>query len=408
MKKLISFLFISSSLALGGEGSIYSQYGIGEIFTGSGGKNFGMGRTGVGMLSVSFINLINPAATANISRTIINASYRFTNYNSEDATGTSKIYMGNIGEVGLAFPIYSPKKMVLTLGVLPFSTVGYDQRVNVDAPIAHTEQFEGRGGLSSPQLSLSYSPSHDIFVGITGHYLFGSINRDQSLRFSSSNYYGGSYNQTLSLGGFAATIGGIYTGIEKALGLSNSDNMNLGVTFFTGSSLNSDEEILRNFSSNQDTVTRNNKTVSVPPGFSLGISYLNRDILYAADVAFQNWNSYKVDGIHPAEIQNSFQFGAGIEFLQSDNIADSFWERISFQLGGYYRKSNLVINGNSINEMYVTGGTGFPFSFDSRMNLGLEFGVRGTASSSLVKDTIIRFTVSLIASEMMFMPPPID
>ena len=94
--------------------------------------------------------------------------------------------------------------------------------------------------------------------------------------------------------------------------------------------------------------------------------------------------------------------------MQSNNIADPFWEKISYRFGGNYRKTNVVLNGQSINELFAAGGIGFPFSLDSRMNLGLEYGIRGTTSSSLIKDTIIRFTISLTVSELMFIPPPID
>ena len=411
MKKLIVVALVAFCIAEAGEGSVYSRYGIGEVLSNARGKNVGMGSVGVGILGETFINFANPAAIANIPRTMLSAGYQFRNYNSEDATGSSAINTGNINEFGLALPLYSPKKIVLALGVLPFSTVGYDQHIEMTVPgatVAVNQQFEGHGGLSSAQISLSYLPATDFYLGATGHYLFGAIYRDQFFHFNSPSFYNGSYNQTLSLSGFAVTVGSIYKGVDRLLGFSQEKNLNIGAALFSGSSLDLDNETLRNFSSNQDTIQVNNKSMNLPWGFSLGISYLNHSILYAADITLQNWSDFKFAGVRPSEVQNSIQLGAGVEFLQSNNIADPFWEKISYRFGGNYRKTNVVLNGQSINELFVAGGIGFPFSLDSRMNLGLEYGIRGTTSSSLIKDTIIRFTISLTVSELMFIPPPID
>lgn len=409
MRQFFFIAIIACSFAVAGEGSIYSRFGIGDIHLASRGKNIGMGSVGVGMFSETSINFANPAALAKIPRTLISAGYQYANYSSEDAGGTSVIGTGNLNEFGLAFPVYSPKKMVLSLGILPYSTVGYLQEVTQTvAGAAAVQQFEGRGGLNTADLSLSYAATSDIILGFTAHYLFGSINKDETLNFNSGDIFSGSYNQTLSLGGIGLTLGGMYSGIDKALGLSTNGTLNLGATLFSGASLDFDDEILRNFSSNQDTIAVNNKTIDLPVGFSIGVSYLRNKIIYAADLDFQNWDNFKINGIHPAEVQNSIRIGAGAEFLQSDNFVDSYWDRVSYRFGGYYRITNAKVKGTSINEMFVSGGIGFPMSFESRLNLGLEYGIRGTTSSSLIKDTIIRFTVSLTASELMFIPPPID
>jgi hypothetical protein len=409
MKQLIALTLILTSFIVAGEGSVYSRYGIGEIQLNMRGKNIGMGSVGVGMFGETFMNFANPAALASVSRTMFTAGYQYRNYDSEDATGVSVIGTGNISEFGLAFPLYSPKKIVLSLGVLPYSSVGYQQEVSQTVSGEHVlQQFEGKGGLNSAQLSVSYAASSSVMLGMTAHYLFGAIYKDQTIHFSSSNFYGGAYNQTMSLSGFALTLGGLYLGIDKALGLSTSGNLNAGATVFSGSSLDFDNEILRNFSSNQDTIAVNNKTIDLPLGFSVGMSYVKNKINYAADVDFQQWDNFKISNVHPAEIQNSIRFGAGAEFLPSDNFADSFWDRVAYRLGGYYRITNTKVNGTSINELFGSFGLGFPSSFDSRLNMSVEYGIRGTTSSALIKDTIIRFTVSLTASELMFIPPPVD
>lgn len=408
MKRLF-ILIALSSFAFAGEGSIYSRYGIGDIHLTARGKNVGMGSVGIGMSNETFINFTNPATLTSLTRTLFTAGYQYRNYHSEDATGTSIIGTGNLSELGIAFPIYSPKKIVLSLGVLPYSSVGYHQEVERTTSGQHVfQQFEGRGGLNSAQVSVCYAATPTLMLGVTSHYLFGAIYKDQTISFTSSDFFGGSYNQTLSMSGFAVTVGGLYHGIDKALGIETNGTVNLGATIFSGSTLDVDNELLRNFSSHQDTVAINNNTLTLPMGFSVGLSYLRNKIVYAADVDFHNWNNFKINGAHPTEIQNSLRFGAGAELLPADNFTDSFWERVAYRIGGYYRITNVNVNGTSIDELFASVGLGFPLSFDSRLNLGLEYGIRGTTSALLIKDTIVRFTVSLTASELMFIPPPID
>jgi hypothetical protein len=409
--KFIAALLLIVSVAFAGKGSLYSRYGVGEINTFMSGKNTGMGNAGLATFGETHINLLNPASSANITSTVLSASYQYRNFTSEDASGSSILGTGNISSFAVAFPVYAPKKIVVTIGFLPFSTVGYDQEVaaQTSSGTPLSETFEGRGGITSGQLSISYSVKPDVILGLTTHYLFGSIYRDQKISFLTGDYYGGSFEQTSSIKGVGFTLGGIYSGIDKALGFSETKQMNLGATFFSGSSMNVDVQTLRNFTANQDTVNVNGQKLDLPFGFSFGLAYLKSKTVYAADVHFQNWDNFTIAGVHPSEIQNSIRLSAGVEFLPtSEFIGDEFLKRVSYRFGGYYRLSNLKLNGESINELFGSAGISLPMSVDTRLHLSLEYGIRGTTSSSLIKDSLIRFTVSVSASELMFIQPPID
>jgi hypothetical protein len=251
MKRSLLLLFFVS-IAFAGKGSIYSRYGIGDINPFLSGKNVGMGNTGIAMFGETHVNVLNPASSANITSTILSASYQYSNFTSEDASGSSVFGTGNISSVALAFPVYAPKKIVVTLGILPFSKVAYEQTVAQTVSGNQLLQtFDGRGGVSSGQLSVSYAVDPDLILGLTTHYLFGSIYRDQSITFLTGDYYGGSFNQTYSVSGLGFTLGGIYSGIDKFLGLSDTKQLNVGATLFSGSSMNYSEQTLRNFSTDQ-------------------------------------------------------------------------------------------------------------------------------------------------------------
>ncbi|MFA6469368.1 MAG: hypothetical protein WCW35_10760 [Bacteroidota bacterium] len=407
MKKISVLLFLVS-FAYAGKGSIYSRYGVGELNLFMSGKNAGMGNTGLALFGDSHINLLNPASSAFIPRTLLSATYQYRNYVSEDNSGSSLFGTGNISSAALAFPVYDRNKMVLTLGLLPYSSVAYEQQISSTvAGSSLVQSFDGRGGINSGQIGISYAAATDIYVGVTAHYLFGSIYRDQTITFLSGSNFGGSFHQSNSVSGIGFTFGGIYTGIDKALGYSDTKQMNLGVTIFTGSSLSFDEQLLRDFATNQDTLTQA-KSITLPFGFAAGLSYTKDRTNYAADFHFQNWGSFSLPGVSTS-FQNSFRIGAGVEFLPaSDFINDEFLKRLSYRFGAYVHRTNLVLNGESINELFISSGLSFPMSMETRVHCSLEYGIRGTTSSSLIKDSVIRFTVAVSASELMFIQPPID
>lgn len=408
--KRILFLLVMTSIAFAGKGSIYSRYGVGEVNLFSSGKNLGMANVGTALFGETHINLSNPASTANITRTILSASYQFRSFRSEDATATSQIGTGSINSFALAFPVLDREKMVLTLGLVPYTSVGYEQRTTQSvAGNIVAQNFEGRGGITSAQLSLTYAVQPDLVVGLTTHYLFGSIYRDQTITFLTGNLYGGSFLETKSYSGIGFTVGGIYSGIDKALGLSATKSLNLGATFFTGASMNVDQQDLRNYYNRQDTVPLNGRSVTLPWGFTFGLASLHNKTIYAADLQYQHWSGFEVNGATPAGFQSSIRLAAGVDFLAgSDFAGDEYWKRLAYRFGAYVQRGNLQLMGHSIDEAGVTGGLTLPMGTETRVHLSLGYGVRGTTASSLIKDSILRFTVSVSASELMFIQPPIE
>ena len=67
------------------------------------------------------------------------------------------------------------------------------------------------------------------------------------------------------------------------------------------------------------------------------------------------------------------------------------------------KKLGLVINNESINDVGMTLGAGFPIpgSF-SNVNFGIEFGKRGTMNSGLVKENYLNFSISFSFNDRWF------
>ncbi len=106
------------------------------------------------------------------------------------------------------------------------------------------------------------------------------------------------------------------------------------------------------------------------------------------------------------------RYTVGAEFLPTRTLAEPYYRQVIYRAGGYINQSYLRLNGTTINEYFVTGGIGVPIFFtpgsEARMNVGLEYGVRGSASNGLERDSIIRMTFSLSGSDTWFNPPEVQ
>ncbi len=406
-------LLLGSQL-IAANGSIYSRFGVGDIASFISSRSTAMGGTGIALLTDGYINRANPAALGRISRTQYSADFQYQGYAMNDGTASSFLSSGNFQGAMLAFPLYSEYNIAFAFGINPFSHSAYDVRdEELQAGQDIIQTFDGVGGLSSAQFSLSFSPRQDLFLGMTTHYLFGKFDDRQRLEFAGKGYYVSDVDREISMDGFAFTFGGVYAGIDKALGLSSLKNLNVAATIFSGASLSAKEEKFQNYVTSQETTDVRSGSAKIPLGVTFGAAYLLREkLILTSDLQIQNWDTYKYFGTHPSEIRNSTRFGVGAELLPTLIPGDPYYQQMTYRAGAYVNSSYLKVNGQGINEYFVTAGVGLPIflslNSEARMNVSLEYGIRGTTANGLQKDSITRLTISLSGSDTWFIPPEIE
>jgi hypothetical protein len=412
--QFFSVLFLGSQL-VAANGSIYSRFGVGDIATFISSRSAAMGGTGIALLTDGYINRANPAALGRISRTQYSADFQYQGFAMNDGTASSFLSSGNFQGAMLAFPLYSEYNIAFAFGITPFSHSAYDVRdEKIQAGQNIIQIFDGVGGLSSAQFGFSFSPRQDLFLGLTTQYLFGKFNDRQRLKFVDNiEYFVSDVERDVSMDGFAFTFGGMYAGIDKALGFSALKNLNVAATVFSGASLNSKEEKIQNYFSSQETTGVRSGAAKIPLGVAFGAAYLLQEkLILTSDLQFQNWDAYKYFGAHPREIRNSTRFGVGAELLPTLIPGESYYRQMTYRVGAYVNSSYLKVNGQGINEYFATGGVGLPIflspNSEARMNVSLEYGIRGTTAKGLQKDSITRLTVSLSGSDTWFIPPEIE
>ena len=101
-------------------------------------------------------------------------------------------------------------------------------------------------------------------------------------------------------------------------------------------------------------------------------------------------------------LRNATMIGVGMERTPAREAGQPLLDRIAYRVGAMYHQTYAAPNGEPINAWAVTAGLGVPVSADTRLNLALEYGSRGTTNKSMIRDNIIRFSASLTISELWF------
>ena len=153
---ILIFIGLSSS-AQNNTNSPYTRFGYGELADRSFGAGRAMGGVGIGLRSPKQINPMNPASYSCMDSLTFLFDFGIAGQLSwyDDGTNTQKNINGNVEYVALQFPVH--RRLALSVGVLPYSYVGYSygaQRTT-EGGYNYGETYTGTGGLQDLYLGVS-------------------------------------------------------------------------------------------------------------------------------------------------------------------------------------------------------------------------------------------------------------
>lgn len=374
-------------------GSIYSRFGIGDLLYYGSSRGAAMGGTGIALFNDGFINRQNPAGLAGITRTRISTGFEYTSLFSTDNVSSGQYRRGTFNGVAFGIPIDTEHGIGMLLESTPYSSVHYA----VESKNESVQQtFYGTGGLSLLGIGASYRPHTSVTLGAKFKYLYGRIRQVDHFDFSDPDFSDGEIERSDFYSGFQATLGALFHGFGDT-------PLTVGMILTSPTVLNVERERLLTSNSTLDTTSTGTGTVDIPLAVGAGISYLFSNRYYlTADVYHQSWEGANFFGTRPAEIKNATRVAFGFESLP-ERDTEAYFKRVAYRAGIYYNSTYHKINGTPINEYFATVGMGLPIGPDARLNVGLHAGIRGTTTGTLQRDTILRLTVSLSASEVWFL-----
>lgn len=401
-------LFINVSLiAQNSTNSPYTRYGFGSIADRSFGAGRSMGGVGYGLRSSRQINPMNPASYSSMDSLTFLFDAGATVHRSwyDDGLYKQKDVNGNFEYAAMQFPL--ARQIAMSVGILPYSHVGYDfysQTTTADN-LTYAERFKGTGGLNEVYVGLSIDIwKKRLALGANVSYLFGKVDRETQL--TSISVY---TKDKVEVHNMKYDFGIQYTHPfsktdRLTVGLVYSPKIKLKTTAYNLVSSSSD------FSSMISGDTARNHRYDIPNVYGLGLSYTkDNKMILAADVSLQEWSNAKFFWADDDfKTKNMLKVALGGEYIPN-NFTRSYIKRMRYRAGVHYSNSYMKIKGSSYDEYGATVGVGFPL-MDNRsfINASIEYVNVSPESSTFIKEQYLRFTISYTFNEYWFFKRKVD
>ncbi|WP_396149024.1 OmpP1/FadL family transporter [Flavobacterium sp.] len=408
-KILIGFCLFFSAVIWAQEGtaSPYSFYGIGDVKFKGAVENRTMG--GVSVFSDSIhVNLQNPASFSHLKFTTFTVGANYNNVNLKTESQSENATRTTIDYLVVAVPV--SKKFGAALGLLPFSSVGYKiEDVNEDRTQPSSKYF-GEGGVNRFFGGLAYKFNDNLSIGADVSYNFGNISTN-SIEFIPDIQYGTRELNASRVNGVSYNFGAMYNRkITEKMTLFGS------LAYSPESTLSIDNErnittvlVTNDFSviPQEDGITQESTSKLKLPSkfvFGAGIGEVRKWVI-GAELTMQQSSNFgnRFNDIDNVEYENSTKFSLGGYYIPKYNSFNRYLERVTYRAGFNYENTGLIINNESINNYGITFGLGLPLggSF-SNINIGFEYGKRGTTNAGLVEENYTNVFISLSLSDRWF------
>lgn len=405
LKKIIFLLAFAITASAWSQGttSPYSFFGIGNLNFRGTVENRLMG--GVSTYSDSIhLNLLNPAGLTKLKLVnySIAGSHKFNTLStaiaSERATTTTLDYLA------IGFPM---GKFAAAFGLLPLTTSGYKLE-NIDG--TSTTQYTGSGGMNKVFFSLGYALTPSLSLGAEGNYNFGKISNN-AVTFQEDIQLGTEENNQSDLLGLSINLGLQYQKLlgDKLKGLASFSYT--PETKFVSENARQIATVLLLPNGNTTAIDQRDielaNTDFVYPSqltFGLGLAQ-ERKWSLSAEVSAQKTSNLSISTVDLDNVayQDALKFRMGGFYIPDYNSFSSMLKRIVYRGGFRFEETGIIVNGNAISEFGMSFGLGLNLgrSF-SNINIGVEYGGRGTKDNGLVQESFVNVFVGLSLSDKWF------
>ncbi|MFO7720512.1 MAG: hypothetical protein R6W85_08765 [Gillisia sp.] len=408
---IVALLSTVFSAAQEGTSSPYSYYGIGLTKFKGTVENQSMG--GMQLFSDSIhLNLRNPAAYGRLKLTTfaVGGSQQRTNLKnddlSEDSNNTSLDYLAIGVPTG---------KLNFGFGLIPYSAVGYQIENRTDQTFS---RLDGRGGLNKVFLTTGYAITNNLSIGVDANYNFGNI-QNKAVVFQEGVALGSRIINRTDLSGFNFNFG-----VDYQRDLGNNLRLYTAATYapetnITANRMRDVSTIAFSTDGREQVIPPNvnvnfgDEDLTLPAQFTIGagLGRPNKWFMGAEYTSLQasafNFNS----GTSPqnSQYRDASQFKAGGYYIPEYNSLSGYFKRVVYRAGARFEETGLYLNNEGINEFGISFGLGLPAGTNfSNVNLGLEYGQRGTTNSGLIKESFFKLSLSLSLNDKWFVQRRFD
>jgi len=419
IKKIIaSFcLFISvATFAQESTSSPYSFYGIGDVRFKGTIENRAMG--GISVLGDSIhINLQNPALLSSLKLTTFAISGTYSSTNLKTSSQSEKTKRTGLDYIAVGIPL---NKMAFSFGLIPYSSVGYKIKNVFESTSADQlnalDLYTGDGGINKVFAGYSYQISPKFSFGADIQYNFGKIETKRvtylyqeedgiqygTRELNSSEISGVNFNTGIAFNSKLNKKVAIFSGItfspKSNLKLANDRNIAIVQFSSIGAESVQGEPVV---------VDVNDTKMSLPSKLALSTAIgVSKKWSVGSEITIQSTSNLgsRFDDIEDIEYENSVKYSIGGFYIPKYNSFSSYLSKVVYRGGFRYENTGLVLKNESIKDYALTLGFGLPIggTLFSNINIGLEFGRKGTKSSGLVQENYTNISIGLSFCDKWF------
>lgn len=407
----ILLLFISVKVtAQRTTSSPYSFFGIGQQYSSKTVEQASMGGIGIAYNNVYHLNFLNPASNAHLRFATYSIGVNVNDLTIKDFSGSQKSTSSTISYINVGFPV--GKRAAVAFGLKPNTSVGYSllnlvNDSNGDA--IEATRFYGSGGTNKIYGTYGISLTKNLSLGIEAEYIFGKT--ENNILFQKLNdQLGTKNNEVVTIRGT-----GIKLGAQYVKELNNKLMFNLGATIKLENSLDAkgNENLYSvsiassTFEIPKDTIysaSINGKIMNpLKTGFGVGLGKDNK--WYAGlEYEFQDALNFKSSILSSSSYKynKSSRVSFGGFYIPKSNSISSYWERVTYRAGMRFQNTGLMVNGTNtagnfteIKDFGISFGLGLPLKGLSNLNLGVEYGQKGSTINNLIQENYFNVKLSL-------------
>jgi hypothetical protein len=114
-------------------------------------------------------------------------------------------------------------------------------------------------------------------------------------------------------------------------------------------------------------------------------------------------SSFLLNTSDDAVYKDASQYKVGGYYIPRYNSFTSYLGRVVYRAGFRYEETGLQLNNESIDEIGMSFGIGLPVGAQfSNLNLGIEYGQRGTTDSGLIQEDFFKISIGLSLNDKWF------
>ncbi|WP_426064501.1 hypothetical protein [Flavobacterium sp. DSP2-3-1] len=407
-KILISACLLLSLVSFAQEGtaSPYSFYGIGDVRFRGTLENRSMGEIAIEQDSIH-MNLQNPASFAHLKLTTFTLGGTYATTKLKTDTESSNARRSTLDYLGIGLPL---GKFGVGFGLIPYSSVGYKISSVSEDPAQNNRRFNGSGGLNKAFFGIGFKIAPNFSIGADVNYNFGKIETN-NFEYITDISIGTRELNSVDLSGVNFNLGMMYqTKINKKVSFFSSLNYALESTLKAENTRNIATAL---YGSNFDLVivdvlgdVKTEKNLKIPSKYNAQAGFgETRKWLVGVGYTFQEAGSLNnnYNSLDNVTYEKHSKYSIGGYYIPNYNSFSNYAKRITYRGGFRFENTGLVIHSEPIEDMALTLGVGLPLTGTfSNVNLGLEFGKRGTTAAKLVEENYANVSVSFSLNDRWF------